>query len=63
MPPKSKAQSRLMRAVAHGDVKLPGMSRSKASEYVEGYSTKKLPERVGKKKKKNYGSLKKKLGM
>ena len=50
MPPKSKKQARLMRAAAAGKVKLPGMSRAKASEYVRGYPTKQLPLRAKKKK-------------
>ena len=49
-PPKSKAQARFMRAVASGSVKAPGLSRQEAAEYVEGYSTKRLPEKVKSKK-------------
>jgi len=48
MPPKSKAQARLMRAVAQGDVKLKGMSEEEAQEYVEHHKTKHLPEHVHK---------------
>ena len=51
MPPVSKRQARLFRAAASGDVKLPGLSRAEASEYVSGYPTKDLPERVSTKKK------------
>jgi len=45
MPPKSKAQSRFMRAVAQGDIKKKGLSRKEAREYVSGHSIKNLPER------------------
>ncbi len=45
MPPKSKAQARLMRAVASGDAKVKGLSRKEAREYVEGHDTRNLPER------------------
>ena len=45
MPPKSKAQARLFRAVAAGSKILPGLSPEEAKEYVSGYPTKKLPER------------------
>ncbi len=48
MPPVSKAQARLMRAAAAGDVVGPGPSKSVAKEYVTGYSTKDLPKRSGK---------------
>lgn len=40
-----------MRAVASGDVKKKGLSRKQATEYVAGAPTKKLPERVKRKKK------------
>ena len=46
MPPVSRAQSRLFRAAAHGDVRLPGLSREKAQEFVAGYKTKDLPEKA-----------------
>lgn len=52
MPPKSKAQARFMRAIASGETSAPGLSREEAQEYVSGYPTKDLPERVSKKKKK-----------
>ena len=45
MPPKSKAQSRFMRAVASGDIKKKGLSKKEAQEYVEGHKTKHLPKR------------------
>ena len=45
MPPKSKAQSRFMRAVASGDIKKKGLSRKAAKEFVEGHPTKHLPKR------------------
>ena len=51
MPPKSKAQSRFMRSVAAGKAKAPGLSKEQAKEYVEGHSTKGLPEKAPKKKK------------
>lgn len=46
MPPRSKAQARLMRAVASGSAKVPGLSKAEAKEYVAGTPTKNLPERV-----------------
>lgn len=49
MPAKSKAQARFMRAVQSGSIKKKGLSKAKASEYVEGVSTKKLPEKKKKK--------------
>jgi len=50
MPPKSKAQARFMRAIADGSAKAPGLSKEEADEYVSGYPTKELPEKVEKKK-------------
>lgn len=41
-----------MRAAASGSVKAPGLSKGEAQEYVSGYSTKNLPERKAKPKKK-----------
>lgn len=52
MPPTSKAQARFMRAAASGSVKVPGLSKDEAQEYVSGYSTKNLPERKSKPKSK-----------
>lgn len=49
VPARSKAQARFMRAVASGDVKAKGLSRSQAKEYVEGHPTKRLPARKGRK--------------
>jgi hypothetical protein len=46
MPSRSKAQYRLMEGVAHGSIKLPGLSPQKAAEYIHGQSPKGLPERV-----------------
>lgn len=46
MPAKSKAQYRLMQAVAQGDVKLPGLTKEKAAEFVAGQSPRGLPERA-----------------
>ena len=45
MPPKSKAQARLMRAVASGDIKRKGLSKVQAREYIDGHPIKRLPER------------------
>lgn len=50
MPPKSKAQARFIHAVASGDAKVPGLSKSEAKEFVSGHSTKNLPEKVKVKK-------------
>jgi hypothetical protein len=50
MPAKSKAQFRLMQAVAHGSATLPSMSKSQAAEYVSGQSPKGLPEKKPKKR-------------
>ncbi len=36
MPAKSKAQFRFMEAVKHGDIKKPGLSPEKASEFTDG---------------------------
>lgn len=48
MPPKSKAQARLMRAIASGHAreKPEGLSRREAQEMVEGHPTRGLPERT-----------------
>ncbi len=46
MPPKSKKQAAFMRAVASGEIKKKGLSKRQALEYVAGYPTKKLPNRV-----------------
>lgn len=45
MPPVSRKQARLMRAVASGSVKKKGLSKKDAAEFVTGHSTRKLPER------------------
>ena len=50
MPPKSKAQARLMRAAAAGKATKAKISKKKAKEYVEGHPIKGLPERKKKKK-------------
>ena len=52
MPAVSRKQARFMRAVASGSIKKKGLSKAKALEFVEGQSTKDLPEKVKKKKKK-----------
>jgi hypothetical protein len=41
-----------MRAVASGSVKKKGLSKAKAKEYVSGYSTKGLPAKARKRKRK-----------
>ena len=46
MPAVSKAQFRFMEGVAHGSIKKPGLSASKAKEYVSGQSPKNLPEKT-----------------
>ena len=48
-PVSSKAQYRLMQAVASGDAKLPGLSKEKAAEFISGQSPRGLPERAAKK--------------
>lgn len=61
MPATSKAQFRFMQGVVHGNIKAPGLSKSKAAEYVAGQSSKGLPEKrdnwVGKLKKKVHKEL------
>jgi hypothetical protein len=53
VPPKSKAQARLFRAVAAGKArKKTGMSRAKARHMVKGHPTKGLPNRKRRRKKK-----------
>jgi hypothetical protein len=47
MPAKSRAQYRLMQAVAHGDAKVPGLSKKQAAEFVKDQSPKRLPEHKG----------------
>jgi hypothetical protein len=44
-PPVSKAQGRFMRSVASGKIKRPGLSKSKAKEFVAD-QPRGLPERV-----------------
>lgn len=44
MPAKSKAQFRLMQAIAEGNIKKEGLSPAKAREYVEGVNYKALPK-------------------
>jgi hypothetical protein len=51
MPPKSKAQARFMRGVAGGSIKKKGLSKKTAEEYVAHHPTKKLPNKVTRKKK------------
>jgi hypothetical protein len=51
MPPVSKSQARFFRAAASGSVRVPGLSKEEAEEYVSGYPTKDLPERKPMKKK------------
>lgn len=45
MPAVSKAQARFMGAVCGGAIKKPGLSKSKACEYVRGQKVSDLPER------------------
>lgn len=40
-----------MRAVASGSIKKKGLSKAEAEEFVSGHSTKGLPEKKSKKKK------------
>ena len=51
MPPRSQSQARFMRAVASGAIKVPGLSKKEAEEYVKGHATKGLPEHVKEHKK------------
>lgn len=49
MPAVSKSQFRFMEAVQHGDIKKPGLSPEKASEFtrgIKGSRFKKLKERL-----------------
>ena len=46
MPATSKAQFRLMQAVADGDTKLPGLTKEKAAEFISGQTAQGLPEKV-----------------
>lgn len=52
MPAKSKAQFGFMARVASGKQKMKGLSRKQAKEFLVGVNPKKLPKRIGKKKKK-----------
>lgn len=54
MPAKSKEQFRFMEGVIHGGIKAPGLSPSKAKEFVENVDYQKLPK---KKKKKRFDKL------
>jgi hypothetical protein len=49
MPVVSKAQGRLMGAIAGGDLQKSGLSQSKAKEFLRGVNLKSLPARKGKK--------------
>ena len=51
MPPTSRKQAALFRAVESGSVKLSGMTKKKAHEMVSGYPTKDLPKTAKPKKK------------
>jgi hypothetical protein len=46
MPAASKAQYRFMKAVEAGDLKVPGLSRSKAAEFTASQSPDRLPEKA-----------------
>ena len=51
MPARSKAQFRMMQAMAHGEMKpMGGLTAGKAMEFVHGQSPKGLPERAKKHK-------------
>lgn len=50
MPVKSKAQARFMGAVASGKVRVKGLSKNEAKEYLRGVEVSKLPEKAPKKK-------------
>ena len=51
MPARSKAQFRMMQAMASGSMKpVGGMTRAKAAEFVKGQSPKGLPAKVKKSK-------------
>ena len=50
-PARSKQQFKFMEAVAHNDIKKPGLSPEKAAEFVKGQSPKGLPKKVKKTKK------------
>jgi hypothetical protein len=52
MPAKSKAQARLMGAIAAGKkTKATGLSKEQAKEFIRGQKISKLPTKVKKKKK------------
>ena len=55
MPARSKAQARLMYAVASGKAKKKpkGLSKKEAKEFVKGINYKNLPEKVKNKTKHN----------
>lgn len=55
MPAKSRAQFRLMHAVASGHAKKSGLSKAEAREYVAGQSPKGLPQFSKPKKRRPYG--------
>lgn len=48
MPAKSKAQAGFMGLIASGKIKKPGLSKSKAKEFLRGVSVKRLPKKVKK---------------
>lgn len=49
MPAKSKSQFRFMAAVASGNIKVKGLSRAKAQEFVSTSHYKSLPKHTKKK--------------
>lgn len=57
MPAVSKKQYKFFEAIAHGGIEKPGLSESKAKEYVSGQSYKDLPESAPK-----FSKIKKALG-
>lgn len=46
MPIVSRKQFRFMEAVKSGSLKVPGLSRQKAAEFISGQSPKGLPEKA-----------------
>jgi hypothetical protein len=48
MPATSQAQFRFMEAVKHGNIKKPGLSPGKASEFLLGVKYKSLPTKARK---------------
>ncbi len=49
-PATSQAQFRWMEGVANGTIKVKGLTKKQAEEYIAGQSPEGLPERIGPKK-------------